>query len=445
LPLLDPYIKTDKGEMGYVLQTYDKPHTDKDRKLLDTRTLESIYLLVPDYLPCGPDKPFYFQIDAELEVPADGEYDFGVVVSGTAALYIDGELVVDNTKDQEPSDNFFGAGTAEKRGSVQLKADKKYKLRIQFGSFLTSTLNSEVPAFGGGLRVGMVRKQGVDDLINEAVQVAKCVDQVVLSLGLNSDWESEGYDRRFMDFPPNVDKLVDAIMKVNKNVVVVNQSGTPVTLPWIDSVPAFVQAWYGGNETGNGIADVLFGDVNPSGRLPLTFPVRLEDNPAYLSYRNENGRVWYSEDVYAGYKHYEAAKREPLFPFGHGLSYTTFEFKNGNVVVDGDKVVATVDVSNTGKIDGRHVVQVYVAQKNPSIGRPPKELKGFAKVDVKSGETKTATIEIPLKYATSFWHEIRDCWVSEADDYDVLFGHSSSNIGAQASFKVAETTYWNGI
>lgn len=445
LPLIDPYLKTADGKTGFTLRAYDKPHTDKERKLLDTRTLESMQIMIPDWNPVGPNQAFYFEIEADLEVATDGVYDFGLVVCGTGTVYLDGQEVVDNSKDQKLSDNFFGAGTVEERGSTELKAGKKYKMLMHYGSQHTSTLRSEVPDFGGGLRLGLLQRRGADELINEAVEVAKSVDQVVLSLGLNSDWESEGYDRLSMDFPPNVDKLVEAVTKVNKNVVVINQSGTPVTLPWIKSVPAFVQAWYGGNETGNGIADVIFGDVNPSGRLPLTFPERLEDNPAYLSYRTENGRVWYSEDVYTGYRYYEATKRAPLFPFGHGLSYSTFELKNAKVAVMDDKVVATVDVANTSKVDGKHVVQVYIAQKNPAIARPVKELKGFAKVEVAAGKSATATVEIPFKYATSYWNEIRDSWISEADEYEVLFGNSSADIAATASFEVKETTYWNGI
>lgn len=202
---------------------------------------------------------------------------------------------------------------------------------------------------------------------------------------------------------------------------------------------------YGGNETGNAIADVLFGAVNPSAKLPLSFPSRNEDNPAFLNYRSERGRVVYGEDVYVGYRFYEATKKDVLFPFGHGLSYTTFSLSNLSVTSDSETLTIGVSVENTGHVDGSEVVQVYVAQKSPSIRRPPKELKGFAKQQVKAGMTGSVEISIPAKYATGFWDEARNMWICEEDTYYVFVGTSSANTPLKGSFEVLETRWWSGV
>lgn len=250
-----------------------------------------------------------------------------------------------------------------------------------------------------------------------------------------------------MDLPAGTEALISAVTAANPNTVVVIQSGTPVTMtPWVASTPALMQAWYGGNETGNAIADVLFGDVNPSGKLPLTFPVRNEDNPAFLNYRSERGRTLYGEDIYIGYRFYEKTKKEVSFPFGHGLSFTKFEMSGLHVTDKGDdEILVEVDVANKGKVEGAQVVQVYVSQKSPSIGRPVKELKGFVKVVLKAGEKKKAEVKLSKKYAASFWDERRVAWIMEKDRYVVLVGDSSANTPLKGEFTVQKTSWWNGL
>ena len=191
---------------------------------------------------------------------------------------------------------------------------------------------------------------------------------------------------------------------------------------------------------------MLFGNVNPSAKLPLSFPKRLQDNPAFLNYRTERGRALYGEDVYIGYRWYEMLDLPVLFPFGHGLSYTTFEISDLKVQKSDKEVSVSVKVSNTGSKSGAEVVQVYISQKNPSIRRPKKELKGFKKVFLEKGESKVVDVSIETKYATSFWDEIRNAWVSEKDTYEVIVGDSSEELGAvKASFEVAKTSWWNGL
>ncbi|KAG7747867.1 hypothetical protein KL911_005397, partial [Ogataea haglerorum] len=208
-------------------------------------------------------------------------------------------------------------------------------------------------------------------------------------------------------------------------------------MPWIDQVPAVVQGWFNGMESGNAIADVLFGDVNPSGKLSLSFPRRLEDNPAFLTFRSNKGEVVYGEDVFVGYRYYDKVGRPPLFAFGHGLSYTSFGLQNLAVSITQTTLVATVDVTNQGDIPGKEVVQLYVSPPETSeVERPKKELKGFRKVLVQPHATETVSIEVPLRYASSYFDAERHQWSVEKGEYMVLVGNSSASPLLSASYEL---------
>jgi beta-glucosidase len=213
-------------------------------------------------------------------------------------------------------------------------------------------------------------------------------------------------------------------------------------MPWLADVAAVLQAWYPGQECGNSIADVLFGDVNPSGKLPQTFPVRHEDNPAIGNYPGENHKVTYGEGIFVGYRHYEK-KIQPLFPFGYGLSYTTFEYSNLRLsrseIAPGDDLTVTVDVTNTGQRAGQEVVQVYVSDEESSVARPEKELKGFARISLEPGQTGTVTISLGMR-ALAYFDEAQHGWVAEAGAFHVLVGGSSAEIQASAMFQLSSTT-----
>lgn len=236
-----------------------------------------------------------------------------------------------------------------------------------------------------------------------------------------------------MYIPGYTEQLVKAIADVNPNVIVVNHPGTPVTIaPWIKKVPALVQAWYGGIEFGNSIADVLFGDVNPSGKLSMTFPERLEDTPSFINLASTNGRVFYNEDVFVGNRFYEKAKCNVLLPFGYGLSCISFKFENLNVTSKDNSFTANVAVTNTGKVEGAETIQLYIKPENPSIIRPVKELKDFGKVHLAPGQSKSVKLTVSIKEATSFWDTYKDKWCSENGDYRVLTGNSCDNMKASA-------------
>ncbi|KAI9737341.1 MAG: hypothetical protein M1834_009495 [Cirrosporium novae-zelandiae] len=446
LPLLGRSLKTADGKPGVTFRAYLEPSSNLDRKCVDELSLKDTYLFLVDYITIESHL-FYASIEGLLTPEEDGTWDFGLSVQGTAKLFVDDKLVVDNATTQKAGDSFFGAGTGEVVGSIDLKKGQSYKLLVDFGSAPTSTVKVHgTTNFGkGGFRLGGRARMDPKEAIAKAAKLASEVDQVVVIAGLNGDWESEGHDRCNMDLPVYNDDLIAGVLATNPNAAVVMQSGTPVTMPWASKVKALVHAWYGGNEGGNAIADVLFGDVNPNGKLSLSWPKRVQDNPAYLHFRSENGRVLYGEDVYVGYRYYEKTETEVLFPFGHGLSYTAFSLSNPVVKTEGETLDVTVDVTNTGSCDGKEVVQVYVSQVSPSVGRAVKELKGFAKVKVPKGGNTTAKVQIPIKYATSFWDEVRNQWKSEEGAYEVHIGNSSANMPLKGQFKVEKTTWWSGL
>ncbi|KZL85165.1 beta-glucosidase [Colletotrichum incanum] len=488
LPLLGKSLKTPDGKQkGFVLRIYnDPPPKDTERaadsrKPLEERVLDDANIWFVDYE--NPDlAPIWWAETEGVLVPErSGEWDFGLSVHGTGELYIDGKLVVSNVENQRLGSSFLGCGTVEELGTMKLEAGRSYRVLVRFGCSATSKVKaSGTVDFGqGGVRFSGCPRLEPAAAIQEAVEVAKSVDQVVVCTGLSGEWESEGFDRTTMALPPGTDDLVAAVLAANPNTAVVVQSGTPVAMPWIEQAGAVLHAWFGGNESGNGIADVLFGEVNPAGKLPLTMPRRVADNPAALSFRSDNGRVLYSEDVYVGYRWYDTLDIDPLFPFGHGLSYTTFEISslevseapaktNGHIngtnghgnrnsaiaPQEPDNLVVHVKVTNTGSRAGAEVVQVYVtpAARTPltsstrdTITRPTKEMKGFAKVTLEAGASTTAEVTLDVLRATSYWSEMEDCWRSDAGSYGILVGTSSRGKFLEKTVVIERTRKWKGL
>ena len=288
-----------------------------------------------------------------------------------------------------------------------------------------------------------------EELIAEAVEQAKDADYVIFVGGLNKSdhQDNEGTDRLQITLPYNQEDIILALAEVAKNLVVVNISGSPVAMPWADSADAIVQGWYGGTESGNALADVLTGKVNPSGRLPFSVPFRYEDGPIkteaqYPGVKAEGDQFWqthYSEGVYVGYRWYATQEIPVQFPFGHGLSYTTFEYSNAksarSSMKSGEKLVVAVDVTNTGDVDGAEVVQLYIADPESSVDRPVKELKGFEKVWLKAGEKKTVRFEIDDD-DLSYFDADKHAWVAEPGEFQALLGSSSEDIKAAVSFQL---------
>lgn len=280
-------------------------------------------------------------------------------------------------------------------------------------------------------------------LIEAAVQTAQDADVALLYIALPASIESEGYDRTSLDLTSQQVALIKAVCAVQPRTVVILNSGGVVTVDaWFDAPAAVLQAWMMGQAGGGAIADVLFGEVNPSGKLAETYPLRLADTPAYLNFPGDKDQVRYGEGLYIGYRYYDAKALTVRFPFGFGLSYTTFAYSNlrlsSTQFKDSDGLTVSVDVTNTGALAGKEVVQVYVHDQQAKLARPPKELKGFAKVMLQPGETKTVTIGLDFR-AFAYYHPGHDQWIAEDGDFDILVGASVADIRCQATATLTST------
>ncbi len=287
-----------------------------------------------------------------------------------------------------------------------------------------------------------------EELIAEAVKVAADADYVIFIGGLNKSnhQDCEDSDRKGLNLSYGQDEVISALAKANKNLVVVNISGNAIAMPWVNEVPAIVQDWYLGSEAGSALAAVLMGDVNPSGKLPFTFPVKLEDVPAHSlgEYTGESSRktidIKYNEGIFVGYRWADKQKKvKPLFPFGHGLSYTTFTY--GKPVADSKTMSADgtltvkVNVKNTGTREGQEVVQMYISDKQSSLPRPVKELKGFQKIKLAPGEEKEVTFTIN-KEALSFFDDAKHAWVAEPGKFEAIIAASAADIKGVVPFEL---------
>jgi beta-glucosidase len=268
--------------------------------------------------------------------------------------------------------------------------------------------------------------------LQEAVDAATKADVAVVVVGRYSKLESEGFDVKTMDLPAGQDELIQAVEKANPHTVVVLNTGDPVTMTkWLDTAPALLDMWYGGQEGGHALAAILFGDANPSGKLPVTLPKRYEDNPAATNYPGQNLEVNYAEGIYVGYRYYDTKNVEPQFPFGFGLSYTKFEYSDlvvGPGRIKGDQPIHVgLTVRNTGNHAGAEVVQFYVHDGDAKIDRPVHELKGFSRVELKPGEEKTVRFTLD-RAALSYWDPAKKAWTADPGRFQIEVGASSRDI-----------------
>nr|WP_270607167.1 glycoside hydrolase family 3 C-terminal domain-containing protein [Bacillus mobilis] len=281
-----------------------------------------------------------------------------------------------------------------------------------------------------------------ENMINEAKKVAESADTAVLFVGLPDRYESEGFDRKHLQMPKNHVQLIEAIAEVQNNIVIVLSNGAPIEMPWIGKVKGILEGYLGGQALGGAIADILFGDANPSGKLAETFPKVLSDNPSYLNFPGEGDKVEYKEGVFVGYRYYDKKKIEPLFPFGFGLSYTNFEYSNLSIdkkeINDTDTVSVRVNVKNTGSIAGKEIVQLYIKDVESSMIRPEKELKGFEKVELQAGEEKTVSFILNKRSFAYYNVEWKD-WYVETGEFEILVGKSSKEIVLHDSIFVQST------
>lgn len=284
---------------------------------------------------------------------------------------------------------------------------------------------------------------GYDEkLFNAAIELAKTRDKVVIFAGLTDSYESEGYDRKHLKMPESHNKLIEEIAKVTNNVIVVLFGGSPVEMPWIDKVPTIINAYLPGEAGGAAVADVLFGIVNPSGKLAETYPISLDDYIGSKYYKGGPKNVEHREGLYVGYRYYDSAKKNVLFPFGHGLSYTTFDYSNMQVssdnIKDTDTLTVTCDITNTGKYYGGEIVQLYIKDVESTVYKPEKELKGFDKVFLNPGETATATMTLNKRSFSYYDVDLKD-WFVESGEYEIIIGASSRDIKLSKTITVEST------
>lgn len=353
----------------------------------------------------------------KLVPSANREIDLIAMSDDGMRIWLDGKLLLDDWKDHAPE---------MKKMPIKVEAGKQYDLRIEY-----------YERTGGA--VAKLGWESPKELIDEAVAIAKKSDVVIIFGGLSNKFEGEGYDRANMDLPDNQNTLIEKVAAANKNTIVVLNTGAAVAMSkWIDRVPAVVEAWYPGQEGGNAIADVLLGNYNPGGKLPTTFPVKWEDCPAYGNFPGGNGKVTYAEGIFVGYRYFDTKNVKVLFPFGHGLSYTTFGYSNIKItpttLPDGSFVVdVSADIKNTGTREGAEVAQLYVSDKEASVERPVKELKGFQRVVLKPGETKTVNFRLD-KRSMAFYDVNKKDWVAEPGEFEILIGSSSRDIRLKGAF-----------
>ena len=361
-----------------------------------------------------------------------GAYAFGLVSAGRSRLSVDGKILVDNWTKQETGKSFFGIGSTEVSEELHLEAERSYEIVVEYSSLPMGGL--------GGVTIGCLAPRP-ENMMERAVEAATNADAAIVFLGSNPDWESEGRDRKSMQLPGDQEELIRRVAAANPNTIAVVNAGSPTAMEWAEQVPGVLQLWYPGQEGGQAIVDVLFGDAEPGGRLPTTFPRRIEDDPAFLHYPGERGHVDYGEGVFVGYRGYEKKKVDPRFCFGHGLSYAEFSFGplelSSAEMSAASPLTVSVSLENVGNRTGSEVVQVYIADPEASVARPEKELVAFRKVSLEPGQSSELSFTITPR-DLSFWDPQQGGWLAEAGSFEVRVGRSSGDIRGVASFSLAQ-------
>ncbi|KAH8673294.1 glycoside hydrolase superfamily [Xylariales sp. PMI_506] len=411
----------------------------------------------PDYL----DQDYCSRMTFDLLAPSSGPHILSVITTGKASCYVDGQLAFERPQETNlrPESFYFFKRYLEKRFTYQMEAGRRYTIVLESWACDPDILNS-APIFGLMFQGSALRFHEHIDLDQrkiEATEAAKTCDYAVVCVGTTNEIESEGYDRDTMDLTTSQYDLIEAVVAANKKTVVVNFSGAPVGMSqFADNAPAILQAWFPGQEGGDAMAAVLSGLINPSGKLPLSWPKKLEDNPSFGNFPvSEDGLLHYAEGIDVGYRWYDRPENpEPLYPFGFGLAYTTFSIENASIegsnILSGatSKITLSCNVKNTGDKRGKTVVQVYSRslQSHPPKGhrRPEKELQAFAKIEIGANETKQISFNLD-KYAISIYNADSAVWTAEQGNYELQVGFSSSEILYRLPFVVVSSFIWTGI
>ena len=365
------------------------------------------------------------RFSCEYTPDISGKHEFEIFGIGQCRLFINEEEHIDNWTETSPGEAFFSFSTKSKKCEAEFVEGETYQLEVVY------KFEGNFPA----IYIGCQPPDKVN-LFDEALALAAEADQVVLVVGTNSDWETEGNDRAEYNLPAQQDHLIEAVLDVNPNTVVVLNTGSPVKMPWIGKANAVMQTWFAGQEFGNALVDILTGAINPSGKLPTTFPKNIEDTPAYKSYPGKDLQMDYEEKLLVGYKWYDTKNVEPLFSFGHGLSYTNFEYSDLQLEIENaHEVSCKFTVKNTGDFSGAETSQCYVGFMQKEKDEPVKTLQGFNKTKINSSEE--VEIEITLnKRSFSSWNLEKGHWEVRPGTYQIMIGDSSNNILLQTEINL---------
>jgi beta-glucosidase len=361
-----------------------------------------------------PVDKFSVRYSGSFVAPKSGEISLGCRGDDGYRLKVNGKTVIENWSDH----------AAETRlARMKVEEGKSYPFELEYYE------NEGGAALTLGWRVDK-------DYVAEAIAAAKAADAVVVFVGLSDQFESEGMDRKDFSLPGGQNDLILSMAAANKRVIVVNESGSPVNVePWIASVGALLQAWFPGMEGGNALAALLVGDKNPSGKLPVTFPKRLEDVPSFANFPGDSKTVSYKEGLFVGYRHYDSRQVEPRFEFGKGLSYTTFEYSGLSLARKGSVAVASFTLKNSGNREGAEVAQLYVRPPKSALPRPMQELKAFEKVALKPGESRAVSLVLNER-SFQYWNPAKHAWVADAGSYGIQIGSSSRDLRLKGDWEL---------
>ena len=428
LPKINEELMEEKD--GFLVEYFDGNQFDKNLILEERLTGSKFWVFegfAKDVISKEERPDISVRFSCTYKPDISGLHEFEIFGIGKCRLLIDGNELIDNWTSMDPGEAFFTFGSASKKGVTNLQKGEAYKIEVQY-------------KFEGSFPAVYIGCQAPDDvdIFQEALETASHADDVILIVGTNSDWETEGNDRADFNLPANQNKLIEAILEANQNTVVVINTGSPIHMPWEKKAKAIIQTWFAGQEFGNALVDILSGEVNPSGKLPTTFPVKIEDTPAYKNYPGKNLQMNYDEKLLVGHRWYESNSIKPLFCFGHGLSFTSFNYQNLEVTTGSDFVVTCkFEIQNTGDISGLEIAQCYVGFASPLPGEPYKTLQGFVKEEIGANELKKVEIKLgPRNF--SFWSVETNTWQIREGSYQILIGSSSENILLQANINLEQ-------
>ena len=407
-PIESKYLIADNGEEGLKAEYFDNMEL-KGNPVVTRVDKQVKFNYGESGLPEGfNNNNFSVRWTGKIKAPETGNYAIEFVSDDGVRIWLNNRLECDFWNDHPP---------VAKSININFEAGKEYPVKIEYYQHA-----------GGAIAI-LGWYKPIDNPMDKAIEAAKNSDAALLFVGTTASIETEGVDREDLVLPKNQDELIKKVAEVNPNTVVILTTGSPVLMnEWIDDVKGIIETWFGGEEMSYAIADVLSGAYNPSGKLPITFPKHWEDCSAFKTYKAQEGVTEYSDGIYVGYRHFDKNNIEPLFPFGYGLSYTTFSYDNLRLTkFNNNSVKLIFNIKNTGNVPGSEVAQVYVHEINPNIDRPLKELKGFTKVNLNPGESKVVEIDLN-KNSFSYWNPDTKQWTMNLGEFEILVGASSRDI-----------------